>query len=104
VLAPSVLVEFYSLLRKLVVRGRLEAQDAADIAAALLLIPTIQAESTGADAIEGFRLAARLGQSDTFDATGYVVARRHGTEFWVSDRRFANAAATARLPGVRFIG
>jgi hypothetical protein len=38
--------------------GKLEAQDAADIAAALILVPAIQAESTGADAIEGFRLAA----------------------------------------------
>lgn len=54
-------------------------------------------------AVEGFELAVRLGQSDTFDATGYVIAQRYGAEFWVSDVRFANAAAAAGLTGIRVI-
>jgi hypothetical protein len=54
-------------------------------------------------AARAMQVATRLGQSDTFDSTGYAIAERLGAESWVSDRRFANAAATAQLPGIRFI-
>ncbi len=100
---PLVLVEFHSLLRKLTLRGTLTSTDVANALADMASYQPRMAWEPGVE-LEGFELAVRLGQSDTFDATGYVIARRYGAEFWVSDRRFANGAETARLPGVRFIG
>lgn len=99
---PPVMVEFHSLLRKLTLRGTMTSADAttalADMAA---YQPRVEWQSGAA--VEGFELAVRLGQSDTFDATGYVIAQRYGAEFWVSDVRFANAAAAAGLTGIRVI-
>jgi hypothetical protein len=51
----------------------------------------------------GFELARLLGETDTFDTTGYAVAEALGADFWVSDQRFAEAVVRAALPNVRFI-
>ncbi len=102
VIPLHVLVEFASILRSLTVRRRLSGADSHVIFEALLGISTLQSWHEEAPR-RGFALVIRLGQSDTFDATGYAVAERLGAEFWVSDRRFANAAASAGLGGVRLV-
>ena len=98
--APG-LVEFLSLVRKLRTRGSLSEAEAERVFASLAGGVTLVAMDEH-DGLEGYALATQLGQSDTFDATGYVVARRLGAEFWVSDRRFANMATEAGLPGIRY--
>ena len=95
-----ILVEFFSVLRKLVMRGNLAIIDANDIRRALSRSVTGVWPATEHDAQSAFVLATRLGQSDIFDTTGYVIAQRNDAEFWVSDRRFANASTAAQLSGV----
>jgi predicted nucleic acid-binding protein len=98
------LVEFFSTLRKLVTRRSLGVADANAMRGQVSATISALIPVTEHDAHAAFVLATRLGQSDIFDTAGYVVAQRLGLEFWVSDRRFANAAAAAGLPGIRHIG
>ena len=81
-----IVVEFFSLLRKLVNRGVLPLTDAAGVRRDFSATIAAFLPITEHDAHAGFLLATRLGQSDIFDATGYIVAERHDVEFWVSDR------------------
>lgn len=91
------------MLRKLVARGSIAPNDAEGVFESLLGVEARVVGSGRETVRRGMELATRLGQSDTFDSTGYAIAERLGAEFWVSDRRFANAAAPARLPNIRFI-
>jgi predicted nucleic acid-binding protein len=102
VLTPPVLVEFDSVLRALLRRRVLTDLEAADVR---LAVRELQARVEWRVGIEdrGFELARLLNASDTFDTTGYAVAEALGAEFWVSDRRFAEAAAHASLPNVHFV-
>ena len=102
VLPPHVLVEFASMLRGFVVRGGMPPREGKALLDALL-DTTFLVYSHDDSYRRGFELATVLGQSDAFDATGYAIAERLNAEFWVSDRRFANAAASRTLPGVRFV-
>ncbi len=97
----TVMVEFLSLLRKLTNKGTLSTRESDVIRQRLSATIAAFLPITEHDAHAGYLVAARLGQSDTFDATGYVLAQRHGVEFWVSDRRFANSASAAGLTGIR---
>jgi predicted nucleic acid-binding protein len=67
-----------------------------------LLIPAVVIEASDF-AKASFELALRLGQSDSFDATGYAIAEAIGGELWTSDRRFVNAATSAGLTAARLI-
>ncbi len=69
-LVPHVLVEFDTLLRKFVARGSLSRADAAGIHAVLGDLAHIQHWFDGAHE-RGFELSTAMGQSDTFDSTGY---------------------------------
>ena len=100
--APHILVEFTTALRKLEVRGSLTEHEVQNALADLSRLELRVLSRVDAYP-RGMELATRLRQSDTFDSTGYAIAERLGAEFWVSDRRFANAAAAASLPGIRFI-
>jgi predicted nucleic acid-binding protein len=101
VVAAYVPIEFASLLRKLVVRGRHTEQEAFDGLHAFERLAII-VEDSGPHLREGLRLAALFNHSDTFDATGYALAQSLGAEFWVCDKRFANSATAAGLTGFRF--
>jgi len=104
IIVTDVLVlEFGSLLRKLTNKGMLEAGFAEREFHKLV---SMSATTMGVGTLWGeraFELARRLNQSDIFDCAGYVIAQSVGAEFITSDRRFANAARAANLPGVRFI-
>lgn len=103
VATATVVIEFFSLLRKLSNRGVLSVTESDAIRQRVTATIARFVAVTEHDVHAGYRLASRLGQSDTFDATGYVVASRSGMQFWVSDRRFANAASAEGLDGVRFL-
>ncbi len=96
------MVEFHSVLRKLWARRRISDLRAREVLSELVALEYDVVWVDGA-ADRGFELATQLNQSDTFDTTGYAVAEALGAEFWVSDRRFAAAAAQASLPNVRFV-
>jgi hypothetical protein len=102
VLTPTVLVEFDSVLRALLRRRVLTDLEADDVR---LAVRELHARIEWRIGIEdrGFELARLLGETDTFDTTGYAVAEALGADFWVSDRRFAEAAAQANLPNVHFV-
>jgi len=102
-LTSLTLVEFGSLTRKLRNQGSLTTTESEAIFEQLLAVPHSLVPVTTADIAAGYRLAAVLGQSDTFDSTGHAVAQRLHAEFWVSDRRFAGVAERVALPGVRLI-
>lgn len=102
ILTPPTVVEFHSVLRKLCNRGRISDRRSRQVLSALEELEYGVTWPEGA-AERGFELATQLGHSDTFDTTGYAVAEALGAEFWVSDRRFADAAARANLPNVRFV-
>jgi hypothetical protein len=95
-------VEFHSGLRKLWARRRISDLRAREVLSELVALEYDVGWVDGA-ADRGFDLASRLNQSDTFDSTGYAVAEALGADFWVSDRRFAEAVVRAALPNVRFI-
>jgi len=97
------LVELLSVIRKFRNRGAFDHERAAETAQRALGfgLDVVSASMTSLE--RGFDLASRLGQPDTFDSTGYVLARELDADFWVSDRRFANAAVSAGLPGIRYV-
>jgi predicted nucleic acid-binding protein len=97
-----VVVEFGSLLRKVVNQRRIAQHEAqAAFREVMELGDTLSpSEET---LLYGFELASRLEQSDTFDATGYALAEAVAGEFWTADRRFANAADTAGLTAHRLV-
>lgn len=98
----SSFVEFKSFIRKSITRRHLTSREGTEIVRRLRFASRIVHATD--DLLErGFELATRLGQSDTFDATGYVLAVANGADFWVSDRRFANAAFAARLPRIHYV-
>lgn len=94
--------EVASVLRKAVTRRRLDSANARAILQRVLVEHAVVTANESL-ILAGFELASRLGQSDTFDATGYLVAAANGADFWVSDRRFANAAFAAGLPHVHYV-
>lgn len=93
-------VEFGSLLRKSVTQGRITGPEARAVYFEMLDIA--ESVSPPQEVLRrGYELAEELGQSDTFDSTGYALAEAFDGEFWTSDRRFANAAANAGMTRVR---
>lgn len=102
VVPPHVVIEFGSLVRKAVSRGRIEPTEAVAVFQDVMNLGR-RASFSESVLERGFDIATRLGQSDTFDATGYAIAEALDGEFWTADRRFAAAAQSANLPGVRFV-
>lgn len=103
ILVPGfLLIEFSTLLRKLSVRRGLSAREVGEIIDLVgqIIIPVPDLHGLHATALD---LATDLGQSDTFDAAAYLTAQHYRADFWTSDRRFANAAERAGLPGFRYI-
>ena len=96
-MCSSTLIEFGSLIRKLTTRQQLSVTESRDLMEQARDLATTFVAVSIEDVVEGFELSVRLGQSDSFDATGYVVAQRLSASFWICDRRFANAAQSAGL-------
>jgi predicted nucleic acid-binding protein len=99
VLPEHAFVEFGSLLRKSVTRRTLAPAEATQTLLSLFQIGRL-VSANGFTLRAAFDLATRLNQPDTFDTTGYALAQSLNAEFWVSDRRFFNAAQAAGLTGV----
>lgn len=99
---PALLLEFSSSLLKLRNRGDLPAEQAQRLHRLVLSMHTLVPLPVGVFE-RAWQVANELGQSDTFDALGYAAAEASEAEFWTSDRRFRNAAASRRLPGVVFV-
>lgn len=99
----SLFVEFLSVLRKQVTRGRLSSDEANIIRDELLAIPVVVLPTGAATLRRAWELAVDLNQSDVFDALGYAAAEAYDAEFWTSDARFANAAQGAGLPRLRHV-
>jgi len=93
------LIEFGSLLRKAATRGSLSSAEANRLfAVAMAAADVAQVEPSVLQS--AYVLATRINQPDTFDTTGYALAQSLNAEFWVSDRRFYNAATAAGLSGI----
>jgi hypothetical protein len=82
VIPSHVLVEFGSLLRSFVARRSLTSRDASEI---FFSVDAMAALNYWDDTVaaRAMQVATRLGQSDTFDSTGYAIAERLGAEFRV---------------------
>lgn len=101
--ASSLYLEFLSLLRKGMNQRRFSDAEARLVLRDVLDVRLSWVPETPQVCLRAFELAQRLNQSDIFDCAGYVIAQSLGADFVTSDRRFAKAARTANLPGVRFI-
>lgn len=103
VCAPFVPAEFLSILRAAVTRGQLEQRFADRIFELFLGLPFRHLENSPVVIQRGWWLASHINSGDVFDSMGLAAAESADAEFWTSDARFANAVASAKLPGVRFI-
>ena len=97
------LAEFDSLLRKLVTVRRATLAEANEVRDRAMSIHEVVVPVGSVVRQRAWELAARLGQSDVFDALGYAAAEAYDAEFWTSDGRFANAAQGAALSRLRHV-
>jgi len=54
--------------------------------------------------VQALNLAERIGQSKACDAQYLALASHENAPFWTTDRRLANAARTAGLGWVHWVG
>ena len=101
VASPGLLLEFPSLLRRLLARGILVDEEVGSLFEIFLELDIRPVPLDPQMLRRAWDLAVDLGQSDIFDAAGYVVAEATNGDFVTSDARFTNAALNRGYPGVR---
>jgi predicted nucleic acid-binding protein len=101
VAAAVLFSEFPSLLRRMTAQGRLTTAEGQQLFDLFRRMPIESVNATPALVQQSWALANHLDQSDTFDSIGYVSARSTSSIFWTADKRFANAASSRKLTGIR---
>ena len=99
--SPGLQLEFPSLLRRLVARGILVDEEVGSLFEIFLDLGVQPVQLDRQMLRRAWDISVDLGQSDLFDAAGYVVAEATDGEFVTSDVRFTNAALNRGYTGVR---
>jgi len=96
--------ELATIIRRSVVTGQLEQGQASTILTRLLNSRVETVAPSVALHRDALRLAERIGQSKAYDAHYLALAAREDAPLWTADKRLANAAQSAGLMWVHWIG
>lgn len=104
-IAPTLFeYEITTLIRRSILYDKLERTQMLSVLSRLLGTGLVTVPPTRQIHEEALELAERIGQSKAYDAQYLALASHENAPFWTADRRLANAAQTAGLGWVHWVG